>query len=206
MASGRKKDEVLTGYVAMRIRKWQQDGTPLLHLSNLAGVSRSLLNNIRDGKHGIGSGSDEGFAKALGFEDALQLRTEAKKWWASPESRAYREHVAAKQSAAQSPFAGHTGLELAVASRTYSATVIRQAQELARELPGTVGTEDWQDYLDALEREHRRMLRAARVSPKAESEPPPSNEPESDVHPSLPPPAAPSGPARRAGAKLRRAR
>jgi len=208
MAKGRRKDEVLSAYVAMRIRHWEQSGAPLQRLSDQAGVARSLLNNIREGKHGVSSGSDEGFARALGLDDALHLRVVAKRWWESDEAKPYRDRVAEKQDAL-SPFGGHLELEQAVRTREYATVVISQAQEIARSLPTRVSVEEWTDYLDALEREHRRLFRtaAARASSRTESTAPPSSGPiDSAVHPSLPPPPTAGGPNRGSKGKLRAAR
>lgn len=207
MPKGRRRDEPVSAYVAMRIATWERESKLSLgQLARQAGVARSLLNQVRAGETGIASGSIEGFARTFGFESGLAMRIEAARWWETAEAAEYRTRVAQRLGALTSPFAGHTELEAATHGKEFSPLVVRQAQELARGLPAHLSRDEWADYLEVLEREHRRMMRTARVSPRAHSAPPPSEEPQrpdSSVRPSVHPPRSAPPEIERAGSRAR---
>ena len=74
------RDSAVTEYVRTRIREWEASGRDQTELASKAGLSAATISQVKT-RIGVGSRSIDGFARALGFKSATELRSAAYSWF-----------------------------------------------------------------------------------------------------------------------------
>lgn len=80
MIVGTGRDSAVTEYVRARIREWEASGRDQRELATKAGVSEATISQVKT-RIGVGSRSIDGFARALDFPSAAELRNAAYSWY-----------------------------------------------------------------------------------------------------------------------------
>lgn len=74
------RDDVVSGYVRMKIREWRASGREMQDLARVAGFAKSTPSQVMLGT-GVGAKTGPRFAKAFGLESYDALKMAAFEWW-----------------------------------------------------------------------------------------------------------------------------
>lgn len=74
------RDDVISGFVRMKIRAWRDSGRELQELARLAGFAKSTPSQVLIGT-GVGAKTGPRFARAFGYASFDELKSAAWEWW-----------------------------------------------------------------------------------------------------------------------------